>query len=99
MRGDFPQWVVSEWVVRIRSIEVDEVGFTGIRDMGAESLYQVSMRIDDANATTRSNVLGCHGLNQRGLAGPRSPEQVHVCEAVAVLDAKTELLASRVCLT
>ena len=67
-----------------------------LRDLAPEARHKVPMWIDHAKATPCINVLERHRLDERGLACSGSTKQVHVREAVAVLDAELAIVGASV---
>lgn len=78
-------------MLALRVFERDEIGEALPRHTRKESLVQVTMGIDDANAASFADVLKRHRLDQRRLPDAGATDEEQVEEAIGVLNAEAPI--------
>ena len=86
--------VISVRLLRIGNIKVADIGLTVLGNSGNNPFDQITVRIDEDHALARFDVGENETLEQCGLARPSFPNDVHMREAVGLLDAENSPIVS-----
>ena len=84
----YVQDIEANGVIHIHGIEVDDVIHPVLWDLGQHFFHEFAVRVNDAHAMSRSNVLQSHIFQENGLSHPGLADHIHVLAAVVLFYAE-----------
>src|SRR5206468_657387 len=82
------QRVESPRLLRVRHVDVDEIGAAARGDVRNHTLHEIAVRIEQRDAFTGGDILDQHGFQERRLAGTGLTHDVYVRQSVGMTDTK-----------
>jgi hypothetical protein len=82
--------------VRIGHVEINDIVAPVSGDRPRDALSQVAVRVDQHHAAAMGDILQCKCLEQRRLARPGLPDDVHMKKPVGLFDAERRSLISKI---